>query len=90
MMNYAPFDELRPKLEKQYENAVFSSEDCWTEEQLRQAWATHKQQNPDEERILSRSFLIALILKHAPVAIEPFNPFPGKFQHFNLLQEDLK
>ena len=90
MMNYAPFDELRPKLEKQYENAVFSSEDCWTEEQLRQAWETHKQQNPDEERILSRSFLIALILKHAPVAIEPFNPFPGKFQHFNLLQEDLK
>ena len=25
-MNYAPFDEIRPKLEKQYENAVFSAE----------------------------------------------------------------
>ena len=84
------FDELRPRLEKQYENAVFSSEECWSEEQLRQAWETHKQQNPDEERILSRSFLIALILEHAPVAIETFNPFPGKFQHYNLLAEDLK
>ena len=31
MKNYAPFDEIRPKLEKQYENAVFSAENCWTE-----------------------------------------------------------
>ena len=89
-MNYAPFDEIRPKLEKQYENAVFSEENCWTEPQLREAWEKHKQDNPDEERILSRSFLISLILKHAPAAVEKFNPFPGKFQHFNLLAEDLK
>ena len=89
-MNYAPFDELRPKLEKQYENAVYSTENCWSEEQLRQAWETHKQQNSNEERLLARTFLTALILKHAPVGIEPFNPFPGKFQHYNLLAEDLK
>ena len=89
-MNYAPFDELRPKLEKQYENAVYSTENCWSEEQLRQAWETHKQQNSNEERLLARAFLTALILKHAPVGIEPFNPFPGKFQHYNLLAEDLK
>ena len=88
-MNYAPFDELRPKLEKQYENAVYSTENCWSEEQLRQAWEVHKQQNPNEERLLSRAYLIALVLKHAPVGLEPFNPFPGKFQTFNLLQEDL-
>jgi len=90
MKNYAKFDELRPKLEKQYENAVYSTEDCRTEDQLRQAWETHKKENPDEERILSRAFLIALILRHAPVVAEPFNPFPGKFQTFGLLQEDLK
>ncbi len=90
MKSYGAFDELRPKLEKQYENAVYSFEDCWTEKQLRQAWETHKQENPCEERILARAFLIALILKHAPVGIEPFNPFPGKFQTFGLLQEDLK
>ena len=90
MKNYAAFDELRPKLEKQYENVVYSLENCWSEEQLRAAWETHKSQNPNEERILSRAFLTALILRHAPVGVEPFNPFPGKFETFNLLQEDLK
>ena len=89
-MNYAPFDEIRPKLEKQYENAVFSAENCWDEAKLRQVWEDHKQKNPEEERILSRAFLISLILEHAPVAEEKFNAFPGKFQHFNLLEEDLR
>ena len=88
-MQYAPFDEIRPKLEKQYENAVFSTEDCWSEAQLRQAWQDHKRENPEEERLLARAFLIALILEHAPVAVEKFNPFPGKFRSFNLLREDL-
>ena len=88
-MTYTPFDEIRPKLEKQYENAVYSTEDCWDEARLRQVWADHKKENPEEERILSRSFLISLILEHAPVAVEKFNPLPGKFQHFNLLEEDL-
>ena len=45
--------------------------------------------NPDEERILSRAFLTALVLEHAPIAVEPFNPFPGKLQT-TLLAEDLK
>ena len=89
-MNYAPFDELRPKLEKQYENVVYSTEDCWSEAELRQAWDAHKQDNPDEDRILSRSFLIAMILRHAPIGLEPFNPFSGKFQTFGLLQDDLE
>lgn len=89
-MDHAPFDELRPLLEKQYEHAVFSSDDCWDEARLRQAWEAHRREAPDEERILSRAFLTALILEHAPVAVEKFNPFPGKFQTFGLLQEDLK
>lgn len=89
-MDIATFEDLRPQLEKQYEHVHYSQENCWTEDQLRQAWETHKKEHPDEERILSRAFLIALILRHAPVGEEPFNPFPGKFQTFGLLQEDLK
>ena len=89
-MKYAPFDELRSKLEKQYENAVFSADDCWDEARLRQTWADHRRENPEEDRISSRAFLTALILEHAPVAIEKFNPFPGKFQTFDLLADDLK
>ena len=89
MKTYAPFDEIRPKLEKQYENAVYSTEDCWTEAQLREAWENHKKENPDEDRILSRSFLISLILNHASVAVEKFNAFPGKFQAF-MWEKDLQ
>ena len=89
-MRCAPFDELRPKLEKQYENAVFSAEECWDEARLRREWEAHRRENPEEERILARAFLTALILKHAPVAVEKFNPFPGKLRTFDLLAEDLK
>ena len=88
-MKHARFDELRSKLEKQYENAVFSAEECWDEARLRQVWETHKRENPGEDRISSRAFLTALILEHAPVAIEKYNLFPGKFQTFGLLKEDL-
>ena len=44
-MNYAPFDEIRPKLEKQYENAVFSAENGWDEAKLRQVWEDHKKES---------------------------------------------
>ena len=88
-MNYQPFDEIRPKLEKQYENASYTTENCWSEEELRQVWENHKAENPDEERILSRAYLTALVLEHAPIAVETFNPFPGKLQT-GLLAEDLK
>lgn len=67
----------------------YSQENSWTEEQLREAWDNHKKECPGEDRILSRSFLIALILKYAPTGVEKFNPFPGKFQTYDLLQEDL-
>ena len=89
MKNYQPFDVIRTQLEKQYENVVYSQENAWTETQLREAWDNHKKECPDEERILSRSFLIALILKHASLGVEKFNPFPGKFQTYNLLNEDV-
>ena len=63
-MRCAPFDELRPKLEKQYENAVFSAEECWDEARLRREWEAHRRENPEEERILARAFLTALILPY--------------------------
>ncbi len=92
-MTFLPFDEIRSKLEKQYECADFSHDaDAWTEQKIRDTWQAHKQENPDEDRITSRTFLHALILKHAPVAYEPFNMFPGKTAPFgsNILCEDLQ
>lgn len=90
MKKYGSFDERRAELEKQYETVVYSTENCYTEEQLREAWETHKKENPQEERILARAYLISLILKHAPVGVELSNPFPGKFQTYWLLRIDLQ
>lgn len=83
------FDEHRLLLEKQYENVVYETANAWTEEEMRAACEEHKQAFPDEERILGRAFVIDLILRHSPVGLEKFNPFPGKFNTFNLLNEDL-
>lgn len=88
MAKYAPFDEMRFLVEKQYENAVYIPGSGWTEAQLRQAWEDHKKENPDEDRLASRAFLIALILRHAPIAEDKGLPFAGKFNTFNLLNED--
>ena len=53
-MNYAPFDEIRPKLEKQYENAVFSPEECWEEARLREAWEMMPSRLPQRQAFSSR------------------------------------
>jgi len=83
------FDLLRAKLERQYENAQFDPVSGWSEAQLRDAWAEHRQHNPDEPRILARASLTKLLFEHAPVALEEWNPFPGKLQLFGMLREDL-
>lgn len=88
MWNFAPFEELRPLVEKQYENAVFIPESGWSEEKIRTVWEEHKSANPHEERITSRAFLIDLILRHSPIAEEKILPFAGKYLNFNLFNED--
>ena len=49
-MTYAPFNELRTQVEKQYENVVFVPESGWSETELRRAWENHKIENPAEDR----------------------------------------
>ena len=45
-MTYAPFNELRTQVEKQYENVVFVPESGGSETELRRAWENHKNENP--------------------------------------------
>ncbi|MBR2434967.1 MAG: hypothetical protein IKB22_05795 [Lentisphaeria bacterium] len=49
-MTYAPFNELRTQVEKQYENVVFVPESGGSETELRRAWENHKNENPAEDR----------------------------------------
>lgn len=87
-MKYGSFDELRQKVERQYADAVYPAGNGWSENDLRRAWEKHKKENPEEDRLSARSFLIALILRHAPIAEETLLPFAGKLQTFHLLEED--
>ncbi|MBQ6471923.1 MAG: hypothetical protein IJJ33_08065 [Victivallales bacterium] len=84
------FDTLREKLERQYQDAQFDYGHAWTCRELRDAWQRHKSDSPMESRIASRASLISLLFRHAPVAREPDNPFPGKLETFGLLREDLQ
>lgn len=81
-----PFAELRPQLETQYEHARFISESGWSEAELREAAA----QFPEDPRLLNRARLVRLVLEHAPIALEPWNPIAGKFRDFGLLEEDVR
>ena len=38
-MEYASFDEIRPRLEKQYENAEYCMEGAWDEQRMRAEWS---------------------------------------------------
>ncbi len=87
-MQYGSFDELRQKVERQYADAVYPAGNGWSENDLRRAWEKHKKENPEEDRLSARAFLIALILRHAPIAEETLLPFAGKLQTFHLLEED--
>ena len=79
-MQIKPFDECRAAMEKQYENAVYPPETGWTPEQIRTAWEDYQNANPDGDRILETGYVCALLLRHAPIAVEKENPFPGKFR----------
>lgn len=84
------FAELRPRLEKQYEQAHFVAESGWSEAHLREAAARIEAEHPGESRCLNRARLVRLVLDHAPVALEPWNPVAGKFRDFGLLEEDVR
>ncbi|MBR6372842.1 MAG: hypothetical protein IKS20_06645, partial [Victivallales bacterium] len=88
-MEYASFDEIRPRLEKQYENAEYCMEGAWDEQRMRAEWSAWQAANPNEYRGMQRAMLTKMLLEHAPVAVEKWNPFPGKFQCYNLPMEDV-
>ncbi len=88
-MKFDNFERLRPRLEKQYENAEFVMDDAWDEARMRQEWEAHKKANPNESHTMMRAVLTRLLLEHAPIAKEEWNPFPGKFKTYNLQWEDL-
>lgn len=89
-MELEAFSKSRATLEKQYENAVFPADSGLSEEELRKAIIDFKENNLDASRLEERTFLIDLIFRNAPIALEKDNPFPGKLQTFSIPREDVK
>lgn len=87
IMQLQPFNECRKILEKQFEHAVYSEENAWPLQKIREQWEKYRQEHPEEDRLAEQAYLISLVLRHAPVAVEKGNPFPGKLQCGNLFQE---
>lgn len=89
-MRFEPFDKCRAVLEKQYEKAVYPADSGFSEAELRKAYNDFKENNPNASRLEERTFLVDLIFRNAPIALEPENPFPGKLQTFGIPREDVK
>ena len=89
-MEFGRFSENRVRLEKQYERAEYCVEGAWDEARMRSEWSSWKAAHPGEDRAVERAVLTRLLLEHAPVAVEKWNPFPGKFQTFGLPLEDIQ
>lgn len=86
-MKLNPFEECRKMLEKQFEFAVYAEENSWSVEKIQSVWETYQKEHPDAERLELQAELISLVLRHAPVAVEKENPFPGKIRCGDLFEK---
>ena len=78
------FDQARPRLEAQYENAVYEPGSGLSKGGLVAEFERHRSENPDEPRILTKAWLLRLLCTEARFALEPDDPFVGKLGHHGL------
>ena len=72
------FDSARKRLEKQYEHVVYDPESGLDEDGIRTLFEAHCRENPQEEHVLTKAFLLHLVCTKARIAPEPDNFFAGK------------
>ncbi len=72
------FDSARKRLEKQYEHVAYDPESGLDEAGIRLLFEEHCRENPREEHILTKAFLLSLVCTKARIAPEPDNFFCGK------------
>ena len=80
-----PFDTIRHKLEKQYQNITFLSDSGLTKEELMAEFKHHCAAVTGEARIVTKAWLLNLLCRRAKIASEPDDYFVGKLEHHNLL-----
>ena len=72
------FDSARKRLEKQYEHVVYDPESGLDEQGIQTLFEAHCRENPGEEHVLTKAFLLHLVCTKARIAPEPDNYFAGK------------
>lgn len=80
-----PFSAVRQELEQQYQNIAFLPTSGLTKEDLDAEFERHSAANPDEPRIVTKTWLLNLLCRQARIAPEPGDYFVGKIEHHNLL-----
>jgi hypothetical protein len=71
---FKSFEELRPALERQYDDVKYDPASGWSGEEFQKALDEHLAAKPDEPRIATRAWLFELICEHARIAPEPNEP----------------
>ncbi|MBT3376422.1 MAG: hypothetical protein HN742_20680 [Lentisphaerae bacterium] len=79
-----PFDDVREQLERQYVDVVFDASSGLSGEQLAAELGRHRDENPDEPRILTKAWLLHLLCSRGRITPEPGDPFVGKLEHHDL------
>ena len=85
MKELKPFDSVRAKLEKQYENVKYDGMTGLNRDKLKALIDSHMAENPDEPRVLTRAFILAMVIRHGRFVIERDNPFAGKLDRADLV-----
>jgi formate C-acetyltransferase len=80
-----PFDEVRPRLERQYLDAWFDPDSGLSSEELSTELARHRATHSGEPRILTRAWLFHLLCTRARIAVEPDDYLADKLEHHGLL-----
>ena len=82
---YAPFSELRKRLEKQYECVEYDESSGLPPEEIQALFQAFLAENPQASILEKRAELFSLLCRHARIAPEKDFRFAGKFQTGNLI-----
>ena len=83
---WGTFDEVRPQLEKQFENIPFDPDSGYSAEELGAAADTFLTSNKDMPKVLLKANIYNTILTKGRIAVEPHDMFADKILHDDVLK----
>ncbi len=79
------FSQARPRLEKQYEHAIYDQDSGCGPEEIQARMLQYETDNPGKPRILRKAQLLNLIFRYSRIVPEVENYFAGKVADYGLI-----